>query len=427
MTSVPLDTSMLPQMASFPVAGRAQPPYDAGQDDLPGGSFSVRVIRGDDFLANATAEVEPWRRLAVNALEPNVFYEPDVCLSALEAWGTSHRVDIMVIEAARRKWPEGPRVWCGFFPIVRWRHAGQRCLSMWRHEHCYLTTPLLRTEVAGQTLACFLGHLAGLRPRAPLLRLEMTPGEGPFHKLLVELLHEQQLGFTILDRYTRAFFVRHANNEQFLQHGLSRKRRHELKRQLRRLDEQIPVTFRRLAQDEPLEPWMDGFLQLESAGWKRSRETALACRARDAHFFRQTLRRSHAAGQLMMLAMYAGERLVAMKCNLLTVAGGFAFKIAYDESFAEYSPGALLEMENIRCLHDQPTPAWMDSCAMPDHSLINPLWPDRRIMQTMLVSAGDRRGELTVAATPLLKWLRGCIWPPQRSSAPRKQHLTTAD
>ena len=108
----------------------------------------------------------------------------------------------------------------------------------------------------------------------------------------------------------------------------------------------------------------------------------------------------------MILASRVAGRPVAMKCNFLAGRGSFAFKIAFDEDYAHFSPGMLLEIENIRRLHATADIGWMDSCAVPDHFMINRLWPDRRIIQTVLVSTGKRPGELVVSAMPLLRWLK---------------------
>ena len=50
-------------------------------------------------------------------------------------------------------------------------------------------------------------------------------------------------------------------------------------------------------------------------------------------------------------------RAIAMKCNLRAGDGAVAFKIAYDEAYARFSPGVLLEIEQIERLHRTCVPA----------------------------------------------------------------------
>lgn len=67
--------------------------------------------------------------------------------------------------------------------------------------------------------------------------------------------------------------------------------------------------------------------------------------------------------------------------------------------------GTLLELENIRRFHARPDLQWMDSCAIPEHFMINRLWLDRRVIQTLLISSGRPFGSLVVSALPLARWL----------------------
>jgi len=110
-------------------------------------------------------------------------------------------------------------------------------------------------------------------------------------------------------------------------------------------------------------------------------------------------------GRLMMLAMHLNGRPVAMKCNLMSGAASFSFKIAFDEAFARLSPGVLLEIENIRRLHQTPGLEWMDSCAVSNHSMANRLWIDRRTIQTVAIGSGRPMGDFLLGAMPLMRWL----------------------
>jgi hypothetical protein len=105
----------------------------------------------------------------------------------------------------------------------------------------------------------------------------------------------------------------------------------------------------------------------------------------------------------MMLALRLNQRPIAMKCNFLTADGGYAFKIAFDENYRRFSPGVLLELENIRKLHSNSSIRWMDSCATPDHFMINRLWLDRKPMCTLLVSTRHIIGDFIVDIVPMLK------------------------
>ena len=82
-----------------------------------------------------------------------------------------------------------------------------------------------------------------------------------------------------------------------------------------------------------------------------------------------------------------------MKCNLRAGDAVFCFKIAFDEEFAKFSPGIQLELDNVERFHEGS--AWMDSCATPDHPMINRLWPDRRRIRTVLLPSPGAVGRVS--------------------------------
>ena len=83
-------------------------------------------------------------------------------------------------------------------------------------------------------------------------------------------------------------------------------------------------------------------------------------------------------GRLQLLDLSVDGRTVAMKCNLIAGDVIYCFKIAFDEEYAAYSPGLLLERRTVDVFHTETEAAAMDSCADPHNAMINRLWPDRR-------------------------------------------------
>ena len=99
----------------------------------------------------------------------------------------------------------------------------------------------------------------------------------------------------------------------------------------------------------------------------------MACREAEREFFVSAATAAHDVGQLMLLGLFLDDRPLALKRNFLAGAGGFAFKIAFDEAYRAFSPGFLLEVEHVRRLHRRPEIRWMDSCAAAQHAMINRL------------------------------------------------------
>ncbi len=120
--------------------------------------------------ALGAADLREWRRLADRALEPNPFFDPDFVLPAAEALGAS--VQLLVVRGAGG--------WQACTPVTEqrgWRAIPLRGLVTWRHQYCFLGTPL----VAGDDPDRALGALVeGGLPEAPsFLGLDLLATDGP--------------------------------------------------------------------------------------------------------------------------------------------------------------------------------------------------------------------------------------------------------
>jgi len=165
------------------------------------------------------------------------------------------------------------------------------------------------------------------------------------------------------------------------------------------------VEYAELREADEAEQWIAGFIELEARGWKGRNASALGSSDSGRTFFTRAARAAARQGRLMMLGLRLAGRWIALKCNFLSGEGSFAFKIAYDEEYARFSPGTLLELENIRRFHARPELRWMDSCADPDHFMANRLWLDRRRLADLVTTTGRAAGDLMVSSLPLLHWM----------------------
>ena len=393
--------------SSAPPAKRAaqSPPPRQDEADLPLFEFTTRILRSPDEALELEAA---WRRLSAVAVEPNAFYEPWALLPAWRNLAGGDRVELVVVEAPKRVFPTGPKVLCGLFPIVRRRSfygLPVRCWELWRHVHCFATTPLVRRDCAAEVLDQFFTAAANDACAAPVVSAEMLAAEGPFQRLLVD--SNAAAGRSVFTRglTSRALFRAAVDAEAFLKASLSRKKRQGIQRTERRLAEQGALVTRWLGENDDLPEWIDAFLKLEAAGWKGRERTALACDAGSTAFFCEMLAGAYGAATLQMGRLDFDGKPIAMICNLLARDGGYSFKIAYDEALAEYSPGLLLELALIRELHARGV-AWTDSCASSDHPMINHLWPERTLRQSLAISTGARGGHLATSLMPLMRWLK---------------------
>ncbi|MEW6050272.1 MAG: GNAT family N-acetyltransferase [Candidatus Zixiibacteriota bacterium] len=344
-----------------------------------------------------------WQELAANAVEPNIFYEP---WSLLPAWQEfpNHRVRVAFVFGHDRRL-------IAVFPLISGRGYRQipvTTLSLWRHLHCPLCTPLVLAGREYEALTAFFGWMRSNPFGASLFLFDHITADGPFSGQLDRALVTARRRSYEHERWERAMIRPAGDPEQYLERALASKRRRELRRQSNRLSEQGDLTCVELTPGDHLTPWLDDFLALEQAGWKGRDGTAIASRDTERHYFERVAGAAFERGQLMMLALKLDGRPIAMKCNFLDRDGGYAAKIAYDESFASYSPGVQLELHHLRLLHTRPHIRWMDSCAVPNHFMKERLWTERRPMRTVLISTGGLLGNTIVSALPLAEgaWRR---------------------
>ncbi|QDT53409.1 hypothetical protein Pan44_14260 [Caulifigura coniformis] len=393
----------------------AAPPVEPRPGLVPAGTTPLHRLDGDlwvevvDLAAAQGRHAEAWDDLAANACDPNVFYERWFLAPAIAAFGAGRQVAIACVYRGSTRKDVAPGM-VGLFPIelIQPRWPGARSLKLFWNQYTFLQTPLVRLGHSVETWEAFLAW-ADERSGCDVIDLPLVRGEGAVGKALVEVAYRRKPATLISSIHTRALLRRCTSEEECLAAALTTKQRHQYERQARRLSEQGGIEYRRLEPQDDAAQWVEWFVELESRGWKGEARTALAAEAVDCEFVRSALLAAASAGRLQAIGIWQNDRPIALKLNFLANPGSFAFKIAYDEAFAKFSPGVLLELENIRAFHEGTDAAWMDSCAAPDHPMINRIWRDRVLLQHVLLSTGTRKGDLAIGLRPLGRVMRRLV------------------
>ncbi len=360
-----------------------------------------------DQPGELSARTAMWDDLAWNAIEPNPFYQPAMLIPAMERFRDDKVSVAMVYRSGAR--PNDPAELCGMFPFVIERRGLLRVRTLWKHMYCFLCTPLIRQGVAVETLRTLWNWLEQDRQGPAVWELPHVAADGPFQQALIDVSLERHALTFIAHQYNRALLRPLESAEAYCASHMTCHNRQELRRQRRRLGEQGKLEVRSSVPTDDIGVWIDQFLALESAGWKGREETALAAAEADATYFRQIVTNAATRNQVGFLGLFLDDRPVALKVNFLSGAGSFAFKIAFDESIAKFSPGVQLELENIDWVHRQRGVQWMDSCAKPGHFMIGRLWGQRRTIQRLILSTGRRWGDLVVGLMPAARALRSVL------------------
>ncbi len=325
-----------------------------------------------DWRALDDAAIARWDELARDAGEPNPFYESWYLLPSLRLFDPDGEVELLWLEAGGRL--------VGLLPLRRERRYYGHPLPHWRnwlHANMFLGSPLVARgfEAAFWRAAlawCDRNTGAGL-----FLHLAQVPGEGPHAQALVRVVEETRRPAATVLREERAMLDSALTAEAYLEQSLGGKKRKELRRQHRRLGEEGELAVVRSSGAEDIEGWGEEFLALEESGWKGKAGSALACELATRILFLEVLEGAARRGRLERLAVRLDGKPLAMLASFLCPPGAFSYKTAFDEAFARYSPGVLLQCENLAVL-ERPEIGWSDSCAAADHPMIDHIWRERR-------------------------------------------------
>lgn len=340
------------------------------------------------------AFVVAWQRLAAHAAEPNPFFEPWFLLPALRQWGAGEQV---VVKA----WYDNGRL-SGLMPIARTaKYYGHTVTNAkgWLHPNAFCGVPLIAAGHEDAFWRALLAHFDRMAHRALFLHLPLLAADGPVSAALDRVLGASGRAHYAASEESRALLTGETSAAAYLESAMSAKKRKELRRQHNRLSEEGALTFERIEDNAQITAWTEEFLALEAAGWKGAEGSALASAPDTRAFFTQALEGAAAAGRLERLALRLNGRAIAMLVNLITVPGAYSFKTAFDEDYARFSPGMLLQLENLTLL-ERPDVQWADSCAVEGHPMIERLWRDKRRMLSRNIAIG---GPLRRAAFRLLK------------------------
>jgi CelD/BcsL family acetyltransferase involved in cellulose biosynthesis len=351
------------------------------------GPASIPLPHGELRLLSPEQLAEPgflvaWERLVAGAAEPNPFFEPWFLLPALTQWGATQGV-------VTKAWFHEGRL-AGLLPVVRnadyYSHAVTHARG-WLHANAFCGVPLITSGLEEAFWRDLLAHFDRAPRRALFWHLPLLPADGPAHAALERVLAATGRAHYRVAEERRALLSGETSAEAYLAGAMSAKKRKELRRQHARLAEEGTLVFERLEGTQDLAAWTAEFLALEAAGWKGEAGSALASAPGTTALFAESLAGAGAAGRLERLALRLDGRAIAMLANFITPPGAYSFKTAYDEAYARFSPGMLLQLENLALL-ERPDVEWADSCAVEGHPMIERLWRGQRHMVSCNIAIG---------------------------------------
>jgi CelD/BcsL family acetyltransferase involved in cellulose biosynthesis len=331
------------------------------------------------------SELEPiadqWRTLAAHALEPNVFYEPAFALAAQCVYGRDAGA-VLVWSGTT------PRQLLGLFParIERRRYGlPLPVLVGWTHPYAPLGTPLVERDAAEPVIAAWLDHIAGDPALPDLMLLPFVPQDGAFAEMLETILTRAHMPAADFNRHRRALLAPPGERSQYIDRALGTRRLKELRRSGRRLADTGAVLFTAATETPAVATQLGDFFTLEASGWKGEAGTAAAHHGDVRHFIETAVAGLAAEGKVRINRIMVDGRPIAAAITLRGGDEAWFWKIAYDESYARFSPGVMLTVALTEQLLEDTGVVRTDSCATADHPMIDHIWRERLALRDVLI------------------------------------------
>ena len=345
--------------------------------------------------------VDELEHLSKRSIEPNVFFNPrflapamprledrDVRLAVIRD-GDEYRSRLRLLVPFSIEKPAGP--------------FGVQILRTWSSPFGPLGTPLVDRDDPEGVIADFFDMLA--RPHLRLPKVFVMPEvrlDGPFAAVVTALAASRNLPLEVTNRIERPYLHSDLGGDDYLRRSLRPHHFREFRRLHRRLSARGELVYSVARQPDEVRLGIESFLALEASGWKGRARTAMAVDRYRAAFVREAAHRLAENDLCRVHALHLDGKPIASLVVFVESGVGYTWKTAYDEDYAQFSPGTLLMIEVTRTHLEDPNIDATDSCAMPDHPVMSRLWEERRPLGTLVIGLTPDAGRATQQAASQL-------------------------
>ena len=252
------------------------------------------------------------------------------------------------------------------------------------HNYGPLGTPLLDREHGAEAVEALLAWLRRRPFGARFALIPFLPARGAAAVLIEAAALRLGLRLVAIGASERALAAPRAPGP-YTDEALGRKKRRELARQRRRLEEHGTLELTVLTEPEAVADGLEAFLRLEAAGWKGRAGTATLQRADRAAFLRRAVAGMAAAGEARLYRLDLNGRPLATGIAFTAGPRAWFWKITYDEAFARSSPGVHLAVAVTDDLLALPGITSIDSVADPGHPMIDHIFRERLAMADLMI------------------------------------------
>jgi CelD/BcsL family acetyltransferase involved in cellulose biosynthesis len=341
-------------------------------DQLRGFAHAIRT------RSDIAGFLPQWHDLVSRAVEDCVYFSPHYAEALLSSEAVAD--DVRFVTA----W-DGSRL-VGLLPVMLSRVALPGLVpggSSWMTDYTFSATPLLDAHAPEAAAATLLDGLAALH--AGEWVLPVLNSEGAATTAMRAALESRGAPFQFDNEFERASLSKGMGFDAHMQTHVASKRRRELGRSRRRLEETGRLSLRTETHGPGLAAAAEAFLALEASGWKGERGTALACTPSTRAFAMRAFARADRPGMVRIDLLLLDDRPIAAGVIVFAGTTGFTVKGAYDETLARQGVGLVLEQDVIKAFLDEGFADRLDSATNGSH-VIDMLWPDRVKVADLVLS-----------------------------------------
>eukprot|EP00435_Cladocopium_sp_Y103_P078011 s1_g1750.t1 len=338
----------------------------------------TRVLNADELL-DLGAE---WEELLENALEENAYYHRGYCtallnhiekrpLKAIAIWKNQMLIALMPFVSDRLHW-------AGLMTVNK----------AWTTDYTTTSIPLIDRRHREDAISGLIDAMSAPMTGSNLWLMPNMSIEGPVTAALKAELVKRSLPSQNFDGFDRAVLAKRGGFEDHMKEHVSKKRRKDLRRNRKRLEDLGTVTWTAHDRGSDLDDAVDAFLRIEASGWKGERGTALDCTDATRAFAKQAFGVGNGDNVTRADVLRLDGTPIAVNLTLRSGDTGFTIKCAYDEAYKGQSAGLLLEEEMIRSVLEDNWIGRLDSSAVSGH-LITSFWNETIEIADMLIDTKE--------------------------------------
>jgi CelD/BcsL family acetyltransferase involved in cellulose biosynthesis len=339
-----------------------------------------------------------WRALIACADTPNVFMNPLLVKLAAQAYPGRRFVTLLAWHSrGERRRLVG--VWA--FTVGRAPRSVLPVRALTMPAMAHTAMPVIDPDLIDATLQAMLTHITGDPSLPKLAALDGMAADGPTMQALARVLAGRGSTPSVLARSARPKLVSPLDGKQYLERALSSGSRKKLRQHRRRLAAKGALESTVVRDAEGVRAALERFLQLEAAGWKGRRNSALLNDAAEAAFTRAMVGELAERGDAAIHMLMLDGAPVSMQIVLRAGRAAFTWKTTYDENWRDASPGMLLLEDYTTAFLADRSIAYVDSCAHDETSFMA-AWSERQETATLWIDCRPG-GSLAFAALTRLQ------------------------